>query len=379
MYRRKEVSRPNIGVDPGVRTGMEWFFRHVEYGIMLEDDCILHPHFFTFCGELLARYYDDERVMQISSLSPYAPRKHPYDYHFSRMFRCSGGWATWRRAWKYYTSEMGRYSDQETFAILKACNWDYPKCLQQYKTLMEFQKGSRNQWVHWDFQWNMACHAQNGLAIVPEKNLMINIGFDEESTHTQEIDPIFQSLRTQPLVFPLRHPPLVYADSQPERSLEKKIYRNLSIKSRCVHVLRQVLGGIAYLSETLSFGERRDTPDPLQKEPSRPDRHSSLLPNIERNMRREDADIRITFGMIVFNGEPFVKYNLSSVYPLAHQIIVVEGACRSSAPVARPDGHSTDGTLELLYRFKRELDRENKVVIVTAGDEGRRRILAGKG
>ena len=87
-------------------------------------------------------------------------------------------------------------------------------------------------------------------------------------------------------------------------------------------------------------------------------------------MRESGEDIRITFGMIVFNGKPFVKYNLSSIYPLAHQIIVVEGACLSSVSVARPDGHSTDGTLELLYRFKRELDPENKMIIVTAADEG---------
>jgi len=87
-------------------------------------------------------------------------------------------------------------------------------------------------------------------------------------------------------------------------------------------------------------------------------------------MHEHDRDIRITFGMIVFNGEPFVKYNLSSVYPFAHQIIVVEGACRSSSSVAGPDGHSTDGTLESLYRFKHEQDPDNKVEIVTAADEG---------
>jgi hypothetical protein len=87
-------------------------------------------------------------------------------------------------------------------------------------------------------------------------------------------------------------------------------------------------------------------------------------------MREACADIRITFGMIVLNGEPFVKYNLSAVYPFAHQIIVVEGACPSSASVAGPDGHSTDSTLESLYRFKRELDPDNKLIIVTAGEEG---------
>lgn len=87
-------------------------------------------------------------------------------------------------------------------------------------------------------------------------------------------------------------------------------------------------------------------------------------------MSRSDSDVKITFGMIVFNGEPFVRYNLSSVYPFAHQIIVVEGACLSSASIAGPHGHSTDGTLETLHRFKREEDPENKLTIVTAADEG---------
>lgn len=87
-------------------------------------------------------------------------------------------------------------------------------------------------------------------------------------------------------------------------------------------------------------------------------------------MRASNTEIRISFGMIVFNGEPFVKYNLSSIYPHAHQIIAVEGACRSSAPLAGPGGHSTDGTLETLQRFKREWDPDDKLVIVTAADEG---------
>ena len=78
----------------------------------------------------------------------------------------------------------------------------------------------------------------------------------------------------------------------------------------------------------------------------------------------------ITFGMIVLNGEPFVAYNLRALYPFAHQIIVVEGASPSAAAIASPDGHSTDGTLEILRRFKTENDPEDKLLIVTAEDEG---------
>jgi len=82
------------------------------------------------------------------------------------------------------------------------------------------------------------------------------------------------------------------------------------------------------------------------------------------------SQARISFGMIVLNGLPFLCCNLRSLYPFAHEIIVVEGACRASAEVCSPTGHSNDGTLEELRRFKAEEDPDNKLVIVTAEDEG---------
>jgi hypothetical protein len=79
---------------------------------------------------------------------------------------------------------------------------------------------------------------------------------------------------------------------------------------------------------------------------------------------------RVTFGMIVLNGLPFVPYNLRALYPFAHEIIVVEGAAPGAVAIAGPDGHSRDGTLEELRRFAREEDPEGRLRIVTAEDEG---------
>ncbi|MGH9856239.1 MAG: glycosyltransferase family 2 protein, partial [Acidobacteriota bacterium] len=80
----------------------------------------------------------------------------------------------------------------------------------------------------------------------------------------------------------------------------------------------------------------------------------------------KSSDIpKITFGIIVLNGEPFTRYCLRSIYPYAHQIIVVEGASPGAAQIATPDGHSTDGTLEILHRFKKEEDPGNKMQIIT--------------
>ena len=74
---------------------------------------------------------------------------------------------------------------------------------------------------------------------------------------------------------------------------------------------------------------------------------------------------KISFGIIVLNGEPFTRYCLRSLYPFAHEIIVAEGATELSSSVATPDGHSIDGTLEALRRFKEEEDPENKIQIIT--------------
>jgi hypothetical protein len=74
---------------------------------------------------------------------------------------------------------------------------------------------------------------------------------------------------------------------------------------------------------------------------------------------------RITFGIIVLNGHPFTRYCLRSIYPYAHEIIVVEGGHEDTKSVTTPDGHSIDGTLEVLNRFKEDEDPENKVQIIT--------------
>jgi len=82
------------------------------------------------------------------------------------------------------------------------------------------------------------------------------------------------------------------------------------------------------------------------------------------------SDPRITFGVIVLDGEPFTRYTLRSLYPFAHQIIVVEGAAPGAVNIATADGHSRDGTLEALRRFQAEEDPDGKVTVVTAEDEG---------
>jgi hypothetical protein len=79
---------------------------------------------------------------------------------------------------------------------------------------------------------------------------------------------------------------------------------------------------------------------------------------------------KISFGIIVLNGEPFTRYCINALYPHAYEIIIVEGACEGARGFATSKGHSTDGTLEILREIKKHQDPENKITVITAEDEG---------
>jgi len=79
---------------------------------------------------------------------------------------------------------------------------------------------------------------------------------------------------------------------------------------------------------------------------------------------------RVSFGILALNAQPFLEYNLRALYPFAYEIIVVEGAVKAAASLATPDGHSTDGTVQMLADFKGRRDPEKKLRIVSAADEG---------
>jgi len=237
----------NLGCGRAVSSGISWFFEHVEYGVILEDDCVPHPHFFPFCGELFERYADDKRIMGINGLAPYPARKHPYDYHFSQRFRC-WGWGTWRRAWNHFSYDINTIDKTEFLEMVRTY---YPFSFHRQPRLRRFERVISGDLKTWAFRYEVARYAQNGLIITPERNLIKNIGFDRSATHTKHANPVFANLEIHPLEFPLRHPPFVYADGRPERSLEKALHRSFSFKSRCGQRLRHALGAVKDFIDTM--------------------------------------------------------------------------------------------------------------------------------
>ncbi len=198
----------NLGCKQRIATGLDWAFSLVDEAIILEDDCVPSKSFFGFCEELLERYRDDKRVMHISGDNFLANQSDQmFDYHFSR-YPHVWGWATWRRAWRYYDVTMRRWTDVP----------DKDWVVQAFHLFGE-RVFWRRAWDSvttglidtWDYQWAFACLAQSGLCVVPSRNLVTNIGFLGDSTHTRHANPRL-AVPASELEFPLKHPEVMIRD-----------------------------------------------------------------------------------------------------------------------------------------------------------------------
>jgi hypothetical protein len=175
-------SETNLGCKKRVSSGLDWAFSEVEEAIILEDDCLPHRSFFKFCETLLDKYRDDEQVMMISGDNFLIDGPKGEDsYFFSRYFAI-WGWASWRKAWKKYDIGM---KDWGIFKCQKQLDLFYTQeYMRRYITSM-FDGAYKNEIDTWDTQWFYSCLFNNGLCIVPQVNLVSNIGIT--GTHSSSV------------------------------------------------------------------------------------------------------------------------------------------------------------------------------------------------
>jgi len=200
----RNFSERNMGCGVRVYTAIDWALSQYEEIIVLEDDCIPQPAFFKFAASLLERYRSDERIMHISGNNfQNVPSGSPYSYYFSK-YTHAWGWATWRRAWRHFDWRLTLWPQfKETGGLAGWCADSLER--QYWESIFDSVYGGALD--IWDYQWNASCWMQNGLAVLPDVNLVSNIGFGDDATHTKQRS---QFLERQ--VFDLheiRHPPIV--------------------------------------------------------------------------------------------------------------------------------------------------------------------------
>jgi hypothetical protein len=195
----------NLGCRDGVADGIDWFFEQEPAGIVLEDDCVPAPTFFRFCGELLERYRDDARVMQVCGTNILAASNLVADSYAFTRFGPVWGWASWRRAWRQYDRAMAWWPEARQRRALAEVIDDTAEVAAREALYDRLHRGEIDTW---DYQWGAIKLVAHGLSIVPRVNLISNIGFGPDATHTRGPDPR-ADLPTGTLTFPLVHPATV--------------------------------------------------------------------------------------------------------------------------------------------------------------------------
>lgn len=229
----------NLGCRRAISGAIDWFFEQESEGIILEDDCVPDNSFFLYAEELLARYRKDTRVMAISG--DYLSR-HPYEsldsYFFSRYNLC-WGWATWKRAWRHYDSYEGSWSKlRNTDWLLTVGDGSYH--FKSYWTKIFDELFFENKPDSWAYRWQYTCWFQNGLIILPTRNLVRNIGFGEEATHTSNDRSPFSNLPINEQPFPLSHPSGVIRDYRADKWIHENLCE-MSLRKRVVLKLKSAL------------------------------------------------------------------------------------------------------------------------------------------
>lgn len=174
----------NLGCCNAVSSAITWFFEHVEEGVILEDDCLPDPSFFSFCQGLLERYRHDERIMHIGGNTFVGRRKRFHASYYFSKYSHNWGWATWRRAWRQFDVTMQTWpAFRDKGGINVACpTLDERRYWTEWFDHVHSGKISSV----WDAQWLYTCWSRQGLSILPSVNLVTNIGGGGEATHTKE-------------------------------------------------------------------------------------------------------------------------------------------------------------------------------------------------
>lgn len=205
----------NLGCRRAVSEALDWFFSMEDSGIVLEDDTVPSESFFDFCGELLKRYVDNDEIMAICGTNAIPETScSKSSYRYSRVFD-PWGWASWRRAWKNYDND---FNDLQAFKRSKELNRLGAGLIDfQGFWMRRFEGSQKGKYDSWAYRWTYSIFKKKGFVVIPNNNLITNVGFGPEATHTIQVGSALANLRRSNIGFPLIHPKSIRIDRSIER------------------------------------------------------------------------------------------------------------------------------------------------------------------
>lgn len=217
----KNYADHNMGCKYRVSSGLDWVFEQYEDAIILEDDCLPSQTFFQFCAELLDKYRYEEKIMSISGNNfQFGKIRGGGSYYFS-IYAHIWGWATWRRAWSKYDIQMLKWNELR--------DTDWLKLILKKNDAVEYwhetYEACFKQTVDtWGLPWMFNCWCNDGLTILPNVNLVSNIGFGVDAVHTHTDIYGVANMETENILFPIIHPTGIIRNLVADRYTFQRIF-----------------------------------------------------------------------------------------------------------------------------------------------------------
>jgi len=231
-----DFSEANLGCRKRIVTGLNWVFSQVDEAIILEDDCVPHVSCFRVCETLLQKYRHDERVMEIGGCNfQKSISRTEHSYYFSK-YSHGPGWATWKRGWDIFDESISVWPLLKHDGIWREmCPYEAEReyWTDIYNIVYEGQLNTS-----WDYQWQLARWAHSGLCVVPNVNLVSNIGYGKDATHTRWKIKHLAELPTRD-IGSILHPPTVCRNEEADKYMFAKVYRG-GLLRRTYRQLRNV-------------------------------------------------------------------------------------------------------------------------------------------
>jgi hypothetical protein len=173
----------NLGCDTAIPIAITWFFENEEYGIIIEDDCLIHPDFYRLCEELLPRYKNEEKIMLITAQNHTPDLMNADKLCFSNA-SYTWGWASWHRAWKKMDLKMTQWPQYKFGKLIKNFGFIYA-CFMLFSWSREYKKVDKSPW---DIKWLFSVLVNNGLCLSSNVSLSVNIGITTGGVHYEKGD-----------------------------------------------------------------------------------------------------------------------------------------------------------------------------------------------
>lgn len=215
----------NLGCGKAVSSAINWFFHQEQEGIILEDDCLPDPTFFSFCATMLDRYKDDSRIHHINGSNFQMGHTRGDASYYTSRYAHIWGWASWKRAWQQYDFTLNRYINYSREGL--------NPMLQD-----ELQRIYYKQVDTWDIQWFFSVWFKDGWCITPNCSLVKNIGYGKDATHTHQTPSWFRQMHygTMPSI---THPTMLACDTAADQFTAATLYNSSVLVKKLKQIVKR--------------------------------------------------------------------------------------------------------------------------------------------